>query len=1000
MFWSTEQVEGMLNVLKTSPDRTVIYKCLVKLRTDLVKDKTGIEIFRSSGGIPVMVRLITKLNEKIMEVVLSILGNCCTDERACIEAVECKVISPLVTILKTIPNPVIQCRACRMLGNLAKSKNGSQCLQVHYAAIAPAICHIIETTSDVQTRIMAFRVCRFLLAHSQFLKHFLMANGFMQLMRIFVAVMKNNEAPKEPDQDMEVSSMIGLKRNQHREKYFEEVARNLEGVRSDIFDYQMLKNSKRNCDYALPKENGSAVELAHEILKCLVLISAQQIGMKAWESISRNTSLAAIVCFVKEDGDQRASSLKILSNFCKDPCAFYMLSTADAIVAACEMLMAVNMPKPLTESESRHCINIISTLSTDACSRSKIRRCGALRKLVAMIRDSNSQSERSSIFHILNNFQYDNLSMELLLYEGLVPMLVRELNDYLTSDDEHHKRRREERLQGGKKRKLTDPTTPESLSKFSKTHETMNSDFESPSSSPRSYRTTSPCSSRSMSPVCKDLLANDDDDNYSPACSDDDDDDDDATNNSSNSGDTKERRLAANRAQASHVLDILKLIEEGSEAIEDTLSDKEDLDEVSSDVPPKLAQFRNQAGDTIDIIENLFYRITLMLNKRVELGKPETLDTLIRAINLFGANNNFANALTNILLESQFFAQIIKHGVVHQLYQLTKVEEVGCRQECAQSKTLMHMLPDFFQMRKDGFAFLETLTNVGESNYGKEELVRLLRCDDVNAQQRAAISVAYIIKSHRLLYQFLYDGNALAMLFDLLLRKKSEDQYADEAADAVTSMARYTLGIVLPEVEPAESEAGICSQELNDSAPMHKDCDMRFLVGGEGEATQTIGFNKQVLCDTSEVFNKMLNSDFREGHDGEIQLQDFTASGLRYFLHLVGCHDQHLTETNYPALLQAFEMSRVYIIPEMETLLQQRLILFLDAQNCLRLLEWALKNYHAELTETAISYYLSASLPAQEKLTLFRAAEDSVYASAWFQLLNDAVFERCRSTGY
>lgn len=69
------------------------------------------------------------------------------------------------------------------------------------------------------------------------------------------------------------------------------------------------------------------------------------------------------------------------------------------------------------------------------------------------------------LFHILYNFQYDNLSMELMLYEGLMPMLVRELNDYLTSDDEHHKRRRDERLQGGKKRKLTDPTTPETLSK-------------------------------------------------------------------------------------------------------------------------------------------------------------------------------------------------------------------------------------------------------------------------------------------------------------------------------------------------------------------------------------------------------------------------------------------------------------------------------------------------------------------------------------------------------
>ncbi|XP_060647849.1 uncharacterized protein LOC132785669 [Drosophila nasuta] len=986
MFWSLEQVEGMLGVLKTSTDKTVIYKCLVKLRTDLVKDKDGIVLFRTAGGVPVMVRLISKLNEKIMEVVLSILGNCCTDEQSCIEAVEYKVILPLLTILKTIPNPLIQCRACRMLGNLAKSKKASQCLNVHYSAIAPAICHIIESTSAVQTRIMAFRVCRFLLVSSQFYKHFLASNGFLQLMRIFMAVMKNNEAPKEPTQDIEVSALIGLKRNQHREKYFEEVARNLEGVRSDIFDYQMLKNSTRNNEYIMPKEN-EAVELASEILKCLLLLSAQQIGVRAWETLSRNSSFASIVYFVKEDNEQRATALKILSNFCKDPCAFYMLSTADAIVAACELLMAVNMSKPLSESECRHCVNIISTLSADACSRSKIRRCGALRKLVAMIRESHSQSERSSLFHILNNFQYDNISMELLLYEGLVPMLVRELNDYLTSDEDHHRRRREERMQGGKKRKLTDPTTPETLSKFSKTQDTLNSDFESPSSSPRSYRTTSPCSSRSMSPVCSNLIANDDDENYSPACSDDDDDDDDIKTTTTNN-DTRESRIATNRAQPANVMDILKLIDEGSETIDDTLSDKEDLEELSSDVPPKLAQLRNQSGDTIDIIENLIYRITLMINKRPELGKPETLDTLIRAINIFGANNNFANALTNILLESQFFAQIIKHGVVHQLYQLTKVDE----------------------MRKDGFAFLETLTNVGESNYGKEELVRLLRSEaDLNAQQRAAISVAYIIKSHRLLYQFLYDGNALTLLFDMLLRKKSDNLYADEAADAVTAMSRFTLGITLPEFDVEEDNSTtICSNQLKASTtPLHDNCDMRFLVhsdvaavGEADEALLSIGFNKQLLCDTSEVFNKMLNSDFREGHKGEIQLCDYTANGLRYFLHLISCHARHLSMPDYAALLQAFEMSRVYIIPELEKLLYERLIEFLDSHNCLRLLEWALKNYHAELTETAISYYLCATLSSSDKLLLFRAAEDSTYATEWFQLLNDAVYERCRSTGY
>lgn len=47
----------MLEVLKTSTDRTVIYKCLVKLRTDLVKDKNGIVLFRTAGGVHIMVGL-------------------------------------------------------------------------------------------------------------------------------------------------------------------------------------------------------------------------------------------------------------------------------------------------------------------------------------------------------------------------------------------------------------------------------------------------------------------------------------------------------------------------------------------------------------------------------------------------------------------------------------------------------------------------------------------------------------------------------------------------------------------------------------------------------------------------------------------------------------------------------------------------------------------------------------------------------------------------------
>lgn len=307
---------------------------------------------------------------------------------------------PLATILKSIPNPVIQCRACRLLGNLAKV-DANQLVANHCNVIAQSLCRIIEETSDVQTRMMAFRACRFLLANTQFLKNFLQAAGLTTVLRILAAVMKNDGYVEEEKllNDAQAPLKMGLKKNQHREKYFEEVARNLEGVRSDIFDHEVLKNSIRNSNaYAMPKER-VALDLLCEILKCLLAISELQIGLPIWDSLNRaNCTLASIVFFVTDENNKnRSAALKILSNFSKNPGAFYILSAADAILAACELLVTSDMERAPNDSECRHCINIISILSTDACNRSKIRRSGALRKLISMCKESKSQSEKSAV---------------------------------------------------------------------------------------------------------------------------------------------------------------------------------------------------------------------------------------------------------------------------------------------------------------------------------------------------------------------------------------------------------------------------------------------------------------------------------------------------------------------------------------------------------------------------------------------------------------------------
>ncbi|XP_013100078.1 uncharacterized protein LOC106082233 [Stomoxys calcitrans] len=995
-------VENILAVIKASTDKSVIVKGLTKLRTDVVKDKNGILLFREAGGVAPMVRFLSKPHEQILEVALSIMGNCCTDELSCKEALENKIFIPLATILKSIPNPLIQCRACRLLGNLAKV-DANQLLSTHCPAIAQALCRIIEDASDVQTRMMAFRACRFLLANTQFMKHFLQSSGLTILLRILSATMKNesNDAEEKLLTDAQAPLKVGLKRNQHREKYFEEVARNLEGVRSDIFDHEVLKNSTRNSNaYIIPEER-AALDLVCEILKCLLVISELQMSNVVWESLNRaNCTLAPIVYFITDEkkNKHRSAALKILSNLSKNQGAFYILSSADSILAACELLVA---DEDLSESERRHCIHIISILSTDACNRSKIRRSGALRKFIAMIKDTGPPAEKASILNVLINFQYDNMSMDLMLREGLVLVLIKELNVYISSEEEFYKKKREEKLQSTKKRKLPD-VVKEGKCKFAKVREETFFDSDSPSSSPRSYNgPSSPCSSsRSMSPVGSGYLyqpnqADSDEESYSPVCSDDEEEEDEQDTSS-------HLYNNPNASNNDHTI-IMNLLDLAAHSEEDSIL-IEDEEEISQDVPAiKLPQLGNLPHNTIDVIDNLLFRVTCLVTKSNDLGKPETMNTLIKALNLFGVNTDFSGSLTNILLESQFFGNVIRQGISHQLYQLTKVKETS----------------------KDGFGFLDTLTSVGECNYGKEELARLLRSDDVISQKRAAITVGYLIRSKPLLYQFLNDGNALTLLLGIILSSRQDD-FTAEAVDALTCMSRYTLGINVPQLN-GDKRLDEYDEFVEDAGQsLHEHCDMRFVVhaplreneasteGSESfecveddknttsTATTNVDFNKALLCSTSDVFNTMLNSDFREGKEGEIHLRNYTVSGLRYFLNLIVRKSKNLKYNippadKYSALLEAFEMSRIYIIPEMEQFVLQMLIALLDETNCLDVLEWSMKNYHVELTEMTINYYLCSSLSTEAKVNLFRTADYSTYSTEWFQMIMEAILARCRN---
>lgn len=469
---------------------------------------------------------------------------------------------------------------------------------------------------------MALRACKLLTKEDRFLEDFLHSGGFGLLMKILVDLMKVTEDQKVEEPQLQPST--GLKVNQHREKYFEEVARNLEGVRSDIFDIVVKDENTNKGLFHLP-EDKDTLGIIVEILKIFQIMSESQSNLLIKELNKNDLGLSCVVFFADDKNIFRSFSLKILSNFSKNFAAFEALSSASAILSACELLSSSGLEKPLSESESRHCINIICLLAGDACNRAKIRRSGTLRKLLNIAKTSSSTGEISLILFALNNFQYDNMSMDLLIKDGLVGFLVKELDSYLKSDDELKKQKCEE------KRKVLYKRKPEKL-------KNMNAkvprlllrdilDMESPDSSP-SYSNTSPCSSRSISPNNKSrhLYAMssenyNENDAYSPVCSDDEED-------------------VEEEESPSPFVD-----ENSKDLILEENNEKDPDDEQSNTRMPDIVP-----NSALDVIENLLYRVTLLLSKHAELGKFDTMNTIIEAIKMFGCQQTmFSNTLTNIL---------------------------------------------------------------------------------------------------------------------------------------------------------------------------------------------------------------------------------------------------------------------------------------------------------------------------------------------------------------
>lgn len=72
-------VKSLLSNLNSS-STTKIIDTLHQIRTRVIKTDQGLKTFRECGGLENLIPLLRKSNENVLDIVLSILGNCCMDE--------------------------------------------------------------------------------------------------------------------------------------------------------------------------------------------------------------------------------------------------------------------------------------------------------------------------------------------------------------------------------------------------------------------------------------------------------------------------------------------------------------------------------------------------------------------------------------------------------------------------------------------------------------------------------------------------------------------------------------------------------------------------------------------------------------------------------------------------------------------------------------------------------------------------------------------------------
>lgn len=321
-----------------------------------------------------------------------------------------------------------------------------------------------------------------------------------------------------------------------------------------------------------------------------------------------------------------------------------------------------------------------------------------------------------------------------------------------------------------------------------------------------------------------------------------------------------------------------------------------------------------------------------------------------------------------------------------------------------------------------GSQLLEQLSQVAETGYGRGEMAHLLLKGDEEMSQRASIISALLVRDPNILNTLLLKHGGLFNLIEIIVTKDAT--LSNEAATGLTALAK-NLKIETPNCEASSDETvAVYGAELSeDTADVPEEDIITFISGKKESADPVEGqkrvrFSKKTLTESSDVFNRMFNSDFRESKDKEVVMKDQSLCGIRYFLDCINQYSkkralrrpvanadptsaaserEELATFAITAALEAYDICQIYLLPDLAKDIFDMIIQIIDADNVLTIFQYSLSHHRQELTELSVTYYLSSNITSSVKVKLFRQAEDSEYYKEWNELISDSIIYNCQN---